>query len=119
MLCLAVPEANSLGQALLYGPDAPDLASLEQRLAAGELDTLVVLENDLYRRGGEQQIGRLLQSCKHLFVLDGLDNRTTSAATLALPAASFAECEGTLVSLEGRAQRHYPVFQSAAERHLV
>jgi len=117
MLCLAVPEANSLGQALLCGPDAPDLASLEQRLAAGELDTLVVLENDLYRRGGEQQIGRLLQSCKHLFVLDGLDNRTTSAATLALPAASFAECEGTLVSLEGRAQRHYPVFQGPAERH--
>ena len=51
-----------------------------------------------------------------LIVLDGLDNATSSAATLALPAANFAESEGTLVSLEGRAQRYYPVFQPREER---
>jgi NADH-quinone oxidoreductase subunit G len=117
MLCLAVPEANSLGQAMLAGSDAPKLGQLQQRALAGEIDTLVVLENDLYRRGSNAQIGDLLKSCPEVIVLDGLDNDTTSAASLVLPAANFAECEGTLVSLEGRAQRHYPVFLPQAERH--
>ena len=31
MLCLCVPEANSLGQAMLAGPEAPDLNALQQR----------------------------------------------------------------------------------------
>ncbi len=116
MLCLCVPEANSLGQAMLAGPDAPDMAALQQRATAGKLDTLVVLENDLYRRGTRAQINQLLESFRQVIVLDGLDNDTTSAASLALPAANFAESEGTLVSLEGRAQRYYPIFQPREER---
>ena len=103
MICLCVPEANSLGQAMLCGTQAPDLAALQRRAEAGELDTLIVLENDLYRRGGQAQIDGLLAAFREVIVMDGLDNRTTSAATLALPAANFAESEGTLVSLEGRA----------------
>ena len=39
-----------------------------------------------------------------------------SDSQLALPAATFAESEGTLVSSEGRAQRHYPVFVPPEER---
>jgi NADH-quinone oxidoreductase subunit G len=116
MLCLVVPEANSLGQALLCDATAPNLDQLQQRAASGELDTLIVLENDLYQRGPGAQIDALLGAFANVLVLDGLDNQTTSCATLALPAASFAESEGTLVSLEGRAQRHYPVFQPEAER---
>ena len=56
------------------------------------------------------------RACRNVIVLDGLDNATTSAASLALPAANFAESEGTLVSLEGRAQRYFPVFQPREER---
>ena len=116
MLCLCVAEANSLGQAMLAGPEAPDLGALESRAKAGEIDTLIVLENDLYRRGNSARIDALLAACRNVIVLDGLDNATSSAATLALPAANFAESEGTLVSLEGRAQRYYPVFQPREER---
>ena len=116
MLCLCVPEANSLGQAMLAGPEAPDLGELERRARQGEIETLVVLENDLYRRGNSAGVDALLMSCPNVIVLDGLDNATTSAATLALPAASFAESEGTLVSMEGRAQRYFPVFQPRQER---
>ena len=46
-----------------------------------------------------------------------MDTATTSSASLVLAAASFAETDGTLVSLEGRAQRHYPVFLPPQERH--
>ncbi len=116
MLCLVVPEANSLGQAMLAGPGAADLETLAQRAGSGELDTLVVLENDLYRRGSTASIDRLLAAFDNIVVLDGLDNDTASRASLVLPAASFAESDGTLVSLEGRAQRHYPVFLPQEER---
>mgnify|MGYP003631293970 CR=1 FL=1 len=116
MLCLCVPEANSLGQAMLVEPDAPNLSALRQRATAGEFETLIVLENDLFRRGTRAQIQELLASFAEVIVLDGLDNDTTSAADLVLPAANFAESEGTLVSLEGRAQRYYPVFQPREER---
>ena len=90
---------------------------MRQRAAAGELDTLVVLENDLFRRGPRARIRALLDAFNQVIVLDGMDNDTTSSASLVLAAASFAESEGTLVSLEGRAQRHYPVFLPRAERH--
>jgi NADH-quinone oxidoreductase subunit G len=116
MLCLCVPEANSLGQAMLAGPEAPNLTALKQRATAGEFETLIVMENDLFRRGTRAQVHELLESFREVIVLDGLDNDTTSAANLALPAANFAESEGTLVSLEGRAQRYYPIFQPREER---
>ena len=116
MLSLCVPEANSLGQAMLAGPEAPNLTALKQRATAGELETLIVMENDLFRRGTRAQVHELLDSFREVIVLDGLDNDTTSAANLALPAANFAESEGTLVSLEGRAQRYYPIFQPREER---
>jgi NADH-quinone oxidoreductase subunit G len=117
MLSLVVPEANSLGQAMLCGPGAPGLETLRQRATEGAIDTLVILENDLFHRAPEQQVRALLDRVPQVVVLDGIDNRTLSCSHLALPAASFAETEGTLVSLEGRAQRHYPVFAPPGERH--
>lgn len=116
MLSLTVPEANSLGQALLTGAEAPSLEALTERAVAGEIQTLLVLENDLYRRGREADIDHLLQHVPTVISIDCLENRTLDASSLVLPAASFAECEGTLVSLEGRAQRHFPVFTPATER---
>ena len=43
-------------------------------------------------------------------VIDSLENKTTENAELVLPAATFAESEGTLVNNEGRAQRYFPVY---------
>ncbi|EED34264.1 NADH dehydrogenase i, g subunit [Luminiphilus syltensis NOR5-1B] len=117
MLSLVVPEANSLGQALLCGDDAPDLATLTARAEAGEIETLIVLENDLYRRGTGEEIDRLLDAVTTVIVLDGMDSATCSRADLVLPAASAIESEGTVVSMEGRAQRYYPVFVPGDERH--
>ncbi|MEL7046137.1 MAG: NADH-quinone oxidoreductase subunit NuoG, partial [Pseudomonadota bacterium] len=116
MLSLVVPEANSLGQALLCDADAPTLNALEQRARHGEFSTLVILENDLFRRGAPQRIKQLLSAFDTVVAIDGMDNRTTSEADLVLPAASTLETEGTLISIEGRAQRHYPVFPPAEGR---
>ena len=117
LLSLVLPEANSLGQALLTGGPAPDIAALTARAEAGEIDTLVVLENDLYKRGPSADVDRLLDAVGHTVVLDGLDSATCTRADLVLPAASVIESEGTFVSMEGRAQRFFPVFPPGDERH--
>jgi NADH-quinone oxidoreductase subunit G len=45
-----------------------------------------------------------------VIVLDHLANRTAEKAELVLPAGTFAESDGTLVSSEGRVQRYFQVF---------
>ena len=42
--------------------------------------------------------------------MDSLHNRTTEKAHVLIPAATFAEADGTLVNNEGRAQHFYQVF---------
>ncbi len=106
-LCFTAPECNSLGLALMGGnrlSTAFDLAS------EGNVDTIIVLENDLYRRADAALVDRFFQRCRHLIVLDQLVTPTTAKAAFLLPAATFAEADGTLINNEGRAQRSYAVF---------
>ncbi|MCR8923722.1 NADH-quinone oxidoreductase subunit NuoG [Dasania sp. GY-MA-18] len=114
MLCLTLPEANSLGQAMLSPNEAPSIEALAER--AYKIDTLIVLENDLFRRAPAAVVDKLLQSVTTLIVLDSLETPTLATSQLALPAASVAESEGTIVSLEGRAQRYFPVSECQGER---
>lgn len=116
MLCLTVPEANSLGQALLSGPEGYTLEDISQRAQHHEIDTLLILENDLYRRGPATLIDTLFSQVPNVVVIDCLDNPTLTASTLALPSASVVETEGTLVNLEARAQRHFALMPPAFER---
>ena len=104
MFCSVFPECNSLGLALMPGNHLGDNSELVQQ---EEIDTLIVLENDLYRRANEEPVDLLFERSKQVIVLDHLSNKTTSKADLLLPVAVFAESEGTLVNNEGRAQRFY------------
>jgi NADH-quinone oxidoreductase subunit G len=77
---------------------------------SGEADTVVVLENDLYRRANAGQVRAFLDACQHVIVIDHLRHATAEQAEVVLPAGTFAEADGTLVSSEGRAQRFFQVF---------
>lgn len=102
----AVPECNSLGLALLGGRPLEDAFDVDA-------DTVVVLENDLYRRAGAAAVDRFLAAARHLVVIDHLAHDTAARAELVLPAGTFAESDGTLVSNEGRAQRFFQVYVPA------
>jgi NADH-quinone oxidoreductase subunit G len=106
-LCLTVPECNSLGLGLMGGRS---LAEALEAIEQGVADTLVVLENDLYRRADRRTIDRCLDRLGHLIVIDHVMTETTARAQIVLPAGSFAEADGTLVSNEGRAQRFFQLF---------
>ncbi|QBQ55575.1 NADH-quinone oxidoreductase subunit NuoG [Nitrosococcus wardiae] len=106
-LLFTVPECNSLGLGLMEGGD---LGQAFQALEKGTADTLIVLENDLYRRADKEAIDAALSAAKQLILIDHINHATAAKAQLALPAATFAEGDGTLVNQEGRAQRFFQVF---------
>src|SRR3546814_2741283 len=114
-LNFAVAEVNTLGGAMLGG------LALETALAAvqsGDADALVILENDLYRRTDTQLIDAALEHVKPI-VIDHQMNATSGRAHYLLPAASFAEGDGTLVNCEGRAQSSFQVYAPASYDETV
>jgi NADH-quinone oxidoreductase subunit G len=104
-LSLVVPEVNSMGLALMGGQP------LENALE-GQYDAVVVLENDLTRRLSGAALEQVLGH-PQLIVLDHQRTDTAKRARVLLPAASFAEGDGTVVSNEGRAQRYFQVYDPA------
>jgi NADH-quinone oxidoreductase subunit G len=106
-LSFAMPECNTVGAALMGGSP---LSAAFQAVNDGRAETVIILENDLYRRAPSAEVDSFLKAAAHVIVLDHLANATTERAELVLPAGTFAESDGTLVSSEGRAQRFFQVF---------
>ncbi|BCG24418.1 NADH-quinone oxidoreductase subunit G [Pseudomonas tohonis] len=111
-ISLVVPEANSMGLALLLGEElgGKSVDAALEALTAGQADAVVVLENDLYRRAEAAKVDAALAAAKVVIVADHQQTATVERAHLVLPVASFAEGDGTLVSQEGRAQRFFQVY---------
>ncbi|MFT4819887.1 MAG: NADH-quinone oxidoreductase subunit G [Candidatus Pseudothioglobus sp.] len=114
-LFLCASECNSLGVAQL------DNQQSLTGLLADSPDMVIILENDMamrlgpdfqrhFDRHGARPAVDQTRSIKNLVVIDHLDNATISASDLFLPAATFAETQGTYVNSEGRAQRSLAVF---------
>jgi NADH-quinone oxidoreductase subunit G len=95
-LAVLLPEANSVGVGMMD----------TRRLPAMGNAPVVVLENDLFRRGVEFAPARMV-------VLDHIQTATVEAAELAVAVGSFADCDGTFVNLEGRAQPFYKAIFGA------
>ena len=106
-LGFTAPECNSFGMAMMGAALLSEAFDTPQN---GSADVVVILENDLYQRAPAPSVNAFLDSSRSVVVLDHLLNQTAERATLLLPAATFAEADGTLVSSEGRAQRFYQVF---------
>ncbi|HEY0964000.1 MAG TPA: NADH-quinone oxidoreductase subunit NuoG [Pseudomonadales bacterium] len=106
-IVLTVPEANSIGLALLMNGSNNTLGKALQ----GGSRKAIVLENDLYRRAATADVDAFIKGLEHLTVLDSLQNRTGEAANLVVASGTFAEISGTFVNYEGRAQHFYSVFK--------
>jgi len=111
-LCFTLPECNSMGTALM---GAQSLEAVGDTVRSGRANTVIVLENDLYRRADADAVNALFEAAKHIIVIDHLTTATSDRAELILPAATFAEASGTVVNNEGRAQRFYRVFMPVGE----
>jgi len=112
-ISLVFGEANSVGASLLGGQP---LEAALKRMESGAIDTLIVSENDLYRRVPATRVDAALAKVHHIVVLDCIATPTAARASVVLPAGSFAETDGTLVNNEGRAQRYFQVFPAEGIR---
>ncbi|MBM9401526.1 NADH-quinone oxidoreductase subunit NuoG, partial [Gluconacetobacter azotocaptans] len=106
-LSLVLPDCDSMGLALMDGLSLDAVRALARD---GGIGTLVVMENDLSRRLDPAALDALLAAVPHLVVIDHTATPLSARADLILPSATFAECGGTLVSTEGRAQRFLQVL---------
>jgi NADH-quinone oxidoreductase subunit G len=109
-IAIVMPECNSTGLSLMDGGPLEDAIEL---ISKDLVETLVILENDLYRRISKEKADMLFEKCRFVIVMDHLVNETTKKADVLLPVATYAESTGTLVNNEGRAQRYYPVLPEA------
>ena len=100
-LAVVLPECNSMGLGLLSGGS---LHAAAEAARNGAVETIIVLENDLFRRIGPAEAEALLQSAKTVIAIDHLSSDTAEKANIVLPASTFAEGDGVFVSYEGRAQ---------------
>lgn len=105
-LFMVMGEANSVGVALLGGHPLEDAVAA---VRSGAIDTVVVVENDLYRRLSSDEAAVLL-SAREVIVLDHLKTPTIDGATVRVPVSAFFEDTGTVVNHEGRAQRFFEVY---------
>nr|WP_306301848.1 NADH-quinone oxidoreductase subunit NuoG [Asaia astilbis] len=103
LLSFVLPEANSMGLALMGGLSLDEIASR----AAGS--TLIVLENDLSRRLDKAAFDTVTGGAANLVVLDHSVTPTAIRSQITFPSAAYSETDGTLVSAEGRAQRFFQV----------
>lgn len=99
-LCVLLPEANSLGLALMAARPLP-----ERNFSLRDT-TVVALESDVFRHGA---------AAKTLVALDHIETDTVRAADLAVAAGSFADADGTFVNMEGRVQRVYKAIFGAKD----
>jgi NADH-quinone oxidoreductase subunit G len=107
-ISFVVPECNSIGLAMMQASSVQSL--IDDAQPVSDNATLVVLENDLYRRFAHQKLETFFKKFKEIIVLDSLHNQTTQQATVLIPAATFAEANGTVINHEGRAQAFYKIL---------
>lgn len=89
-------------------PPAPGLTAVEMMEAAkeGRLKGLFISgENPMMSYPDRGLVGRALESLEFLAVAEIFPTETTALADVVLPAASFAEKDGTFTSTERRVQR--------------
>lgn len=106
-LAYVMPECNSMGMALMK---APPLDAAMTRAQREDNLTVIIAENDLYRRVSAARLQAFFKRCRNIIVLDSLHHATTEEAHVLIPAATFAEADGTIINYEGRAQRYYQVY---------
>jgi NADH-quinone oxidoreductase subunit G len=108
-ISFTMPECNSLGLAMMGGHR---LNSAFDAVLNGHADTVIVMENDLYRHGKAEVVEQLLEQCKQVIVIDHVNHKTAQKANVVIPAGTFAESDGILVNNEGRAQRFFQVYEA-------
>jgi predicted molibdopterin-dependent oxidoreductase YjgC len=110
-LITADKNANSRGAAIFCppGPGDRDGARLLQACGAGRIHFLYIFQQDLTRAYDSKYVSDALGKVECVVFQGSWDQPTAALADIQLPAAVYAEKEGTFTNIQGRVQR----FQAA------
>lgn len=100
------------------------VTEMMDRAAEGELRALYIMgENPMLSDPDISHVRKALENLDFLVVADIMENETMQYADVVLPAASFAEKEGTITNTERRVQRIRkaiePIGESKADWEIV
>ncbi len=84
---------------------AADMTPLVEKAKRGELDGLFIFAHDIAKLYGAEALKTLRQKVKTIVYEGFNENPTAAAADIVLPAACYAEKEGTFTNFQGRVQR--------------
>lgn len=119
-LCFIFSECNSLGLTMMSDRSLDEAYKV---IDEESVETVIVMESDLYRHMEHSMVDNFIKKVKQLIVLDSIMTPTAMKADILLPSGTFAESDGTLVNNEGRAQRffkaHPPRENSRESRHWL
>lgn len=107
-ITLVARAVNSVGLGIMGGGSLDEALS---ELESGAADAVIVLENDLHRHASAARVDAALAKAPLVMVIDHQRTAIMDKAHLVLPAASFAESDGTVINNEGRAQRFFQVYE--------
>ena len=106
-LTLLTNNSNSLGVGLMQGMS---LNVALKEIINKKYDTIILLENDLYRYFLNKQVDVILKNITGMVVLDYQNSRSLENSTVVLSASNFFESSGTIINYESRAQRFFKVY---------
>ncbi|WP_444891088.1 NADH-quinone oxidoreductase subunit NuoG [Microbulbifer sp. DLAB2-AA] len=113
-LYLNCGEVNSLGLIQLVNESDNNLDQLLESLTTTKNTiptSLVVLENDLYRRLDTPSAEKIFSLVDEVILMDSLLTPTAKRANWIFPASTTAESQGTYINNNGLAQRFYAVYE--------
>jgi NADH-quinone oxidoreductase subunit G len=98
---------NTAGASHIFGmtPQQAELGTVIDKAKKGELEGLFIFGHDLEKIFGAETLKEVRQKVKTIIYEGAHDNSTARAADVVLPAAVYAEKEGTFTNFEGRVQR--------------
>lgn len=108
-IIFVTPYPNSLGVSLIGG--GISLEKVLSQLSSGEADTVIILENDIYRHFPKFILDTALNNTTNVIVMDHQNTETVKKADIIISVTSFTETDGTLINYEGRAQRFFKVYE--------
>lgn len=94
---------NSAGAKLTLGIDQLGFRALAERIHAGEITAVIAFGNEINVKPGEEELAAF-RKLDLLVVIDSWRSPLAEIADIVLPAAIFAEKEGTFINAQGRVQ---------------
>lgn len=113
-LITADKNPNTRGTQLIL-PAGSGSKSLMQACAAGEIHFLYIFQHDLTAGFDPQTVREALSKVGCVVFQGSWDHATAALADIQLPAAVYAEKEGTFTNIQGRVQRFHPAVLPMSE----